>query len=574
MKNALALLLVTFSLVTRAQFVNDPALNTVVQDLAGYEEAVPLSALSGSNSLMTYFTQNNNGSYDFNMQVMDGSGINAFQPTGLTVSNYPQSTAIFKYDMTTDKDGGIVAAFQDERTGVLDVVAYRMSASGAFLWGNAGVQLNDPAGSSGIGPGVGVLTNGSSVVAWNVDGSPKDWIAFQIISPTGTLLSTGTPFRIIDSTNTVTYKSPQIIPMQNGDFMICYLKQAGNFFPGTNTIYVQRFNSSGQPVWASGVNISTKSTSGFAFPSVVSDGNNGAYIAFETSNPVSLSINDVFVQHIDMNGALWSTDGTDVASGANTQRMSPVIRFEGTMPYPVVMVKETDLSQSYSGVMIQAFDPATGTASWLPDGVPVRPVTTVYDEPYDMRDFCGGLIMLYAEGGFGNNSMTAIKTDYNGIPTWPGTTVTLSSVPSNKLRGQLTPEIAIGPMAEVVAIWEDERSGRGIYAQNIWCDGTLGPNSVGITPVTSTDFSAGVYPNPSAGDATLRIQSTRNTSARVSMYDAMGRLVMSENDIQLTSGLNEIRLSELTGFSRPAAGVYHVSFTSESGTSDLQWIVK
>lgn len=182
--------------------------------------------------------------------------------------------------------------------------------------------------------------------------------------------------------------------------------------------------------------------------------------------------------------------------------------------------------------------------------------------------------MLYGEGGFGNNVMTAIKTDYTGNPTWPGTTVTLSSVPSNKLRGQLTPEIAVGPTAEVVAIWEDERNGRGIYAQNIWCDGTLGPNSVGITPVSSLDFSAGVYPNPSAGDATLRIQAIHKTSVRISLYDATGRLVMSENDLRLTSGLNEVRLSELTGFVQPVAGVYHLSVTSESGTSDLQWIVE
>ncbi|MFM7216681.1 MAG: hypothetical protein ACKO1U_01530, partial [Bacteroidota bacterium] len=104
-----------------AQFTSTLNLNTVVSDAPVIEEAVPIAAGSGGNTMVTYFKQNPLGNpYDFYLQTLDENGNYVIGSNGAAVSTYPQSTAIYKYDMKVDIEGNVVAAFQDERSGPLD----------------------------------------------------------------------------------------------------------------------------------------------------------------------------------------------------------------------------------------------------------------------------------------------------------------------------------------------------------------------------------------------------------------------------------------------------------------------
>lgn len=571
-KNLLfALVFITTSAV--AQFSSNPAVNAIVRDSLGPEEVVPICGLNPSfgTTFVSWFNQNASGTYDFSMQALDANGFKLLPTAGLTVSNYPQSTAIFVYDTKVDHTNSMVTAFQDERSGVLDIVAYRMDELGTFQWGNSGISLTDPAAAGGIAPHVGILANNDAVVAWIADGTPKSWISFQRITPAG-IPYWATPKRIIDSSGVAGYSRPQIVPMLNDDFYILYIKQTGSGLPAS-TMFMQRFNSAGNPVWTSAVQISSKLIGFASYPSVVPDENNGAYIAYSSGNPINPSFNDVYVQHIDETGALWSIDGTEACTSTTTQRMSPTIRFENNMLNPMVLIKETDGSQGSAGVTIQSFD-STGSRLLGPDGFSVTPITASYDEPYDMRCSSDGMIIIYAEGLFGNNQLLATKVDFTGAALWTPSTVSVATVASNKSRVQLTPMFSsLGSAEQTVAIWEDDRIDRGVYTQNINNDGTLG-STVNIPTTTLQKLTATIYPNPSRTNQHLKITTNSTDKATISLYDAIGRMLGTVSNIQLNIGNNEFILSHLFSTTNLSSGVYSVAVEGEKISGRIQLVVE
>lgn len=571
MKKYLLLAFPFLATIASAQFSNNPAVNAIVRDSAGIEEAVPICGLNPlfGKTFVSWFNQNGSGSYDFSMNTMDGNGNLLLSSSGFTVSNYPQNSAIYVYDTKVDHTNAMVTAFQDERSGQLDVVAYRMDSAGNFMYGNAGVTLFDSAATGGIAPHVGILAANDAVIAWIAQGSPKSWISFQRLTPSGSRVWSSV-HRIIDSTNTVSYSRPQIVPMKNEDFFLLYIRQSGSFFPPVSTMFMQRYNSAGNAVWPSPVQISSK-TIGFAsYPSVVPDENNGAYIAFATSNPVVSSFNDVYVQHIDENGTLWSVDGTEACTSSTTQRMSPTIRFENGMIHPMVLIKETDGAQGSAGVTVQSFD-STGNRLLGPNGFSVTPITAAYDEAYDMRSSGNGMIIIYAEGGFGNNQLFATKIDFTGAPMWTPITLSVSTVASNKLRVQLTPVFGVAGSEQTIAVWEDERIGRGVYTQNINVDGTLGITTNILNPFyNKTDIS--IYPNPSASNQFLRIVSDETEFILISLYDATGRLLATSKNNELLDGVNQFSLSTIFPNTKIIAGIYSVSINGKNRSNRIQFV--
>lgn len=572
MKKNLFFALLLLASTAFGQFSNDPAVNTIVRDSAGPEEVVPICALNPlyGTTFVSWFNQNASASYDFSMQAMDHTGFQLLPASGLTVSNYPQSSAIFVYDTKVDHENNMVTAFQDERSGVLDIVAYRVDELGNFNYGNAGISLKDSAASGGIAPNVGILANNDAVIAWIAAGNPKDWISFQRISPAGVSIFT-TPKRIIDSSGVASYSRPQVVPMLNDDFLILYIEQTGSGLPASK-MFMQRFDAAGNSVWPLPVQISSKLIGFAAYPSVVPDGNNGAFIAYSSGNPTNPSYNDVYVQHIDENGTLWSIDGTEACTSTLTQRMSPKIRFENGMTNAMVLIKETDGSQGSAGVTVQSFD-SIGNRLLGPDGVAVTPITAAYDEPYDMRMTSDGMIILYAQGLFGNQQLYATKIDLNGVQMWTPATVTISSVTSNKSRAQLTPAYN-GPSSEtVIAVWEDDRQDVGIYTQNINNDGTIGI----ITNISVLSFSgsaATVFPNPSTDLQNLRINSTSSVLVKINLYDVTGKLISNSDNRQIISGSNEFTFEELFGNMKLSPGIYTLKITGINISVNTKFVVK
>ena len=76
MKNILLLLLMTFSLSASAHFTNDTLGNTVIHELNGSDQSVPLTATTSDGKTYISWFDNSTGQYTLRMQLLDIDVIN------------------------------------------------------------------------------------------------------------------------------------------------------------------------------------------------------------------------------------------------------------------------------------------------------------------------------------------------------------------------------------------------------------------------------------------------------------------------------------------------------------------
>jgi hypothetical protein len=139
MKKALTLTIIISILtkITFAQWSDDSLQNTIVSDNAGTEEVTPLVASLPDGSTYVSWFESFNSSYRLRMQLLDPNGFALWGTGGVVVSDYPQSSALYRYDLKADNEGNAIVAFQDIRLGNLNIVAYKMDQSGNFVWETA-----------------------------------------------------------------------------------------------------------------------------------------------------------------------------------------------------------------------------------------------------------------------------------------------------------------------------------------------------------------------------------------------------------------------------------------------------
>ena len=141
MRSPLLALLITACTAATAQWTT-PTENTRVSGTGSVEAATPMSAPGPDGS--TYITWFEGASgYRLMMQRLDADGFALWDAGGIVVSDEPQNSALFRFDFTSDNAGNAIVAFQDERSGNLDVVAYRAAPDGTMLWGD-GIALTTP----------------------------------------------------------------------------------------------------------------------------------------------------------------------------------------------------------------------------------------------------------------------------------------------------------------------------------------------------------------------------------------------------------------------------------------------
>ena len=111
----ISILLFLGYLNSNAQWTSNTLLNTKVRDSVGTEEATPLSATTADGKTYISYFESYSGSYRLRMQLLDPSGNKLWAPEGIVVSAFPQSSALFRYDLKVDRNSNAVVAFQDIR---------------------------------------------------------------------------------------------------------------------------------------------------------------------------------------------------------------------------------------------------------------------------------------------------------------------------------------------------------------------------------------------------------------------------------------------------------------------------
>lgn len=542
----LILLAITAGPAAQAQWTTDVSLNTPVRTVPAGEAAAHLVADGPEGSTYACWFENGSGSYQLRMQRLDAEGNRLWPDDGLVVSAHPQNSAIFRYDLTADADGNAVVAFQDERTGQLDIVAYKIGPDGSFLWGPDGVELHLP-GHTGLAPTVAALANGNSAISWNTDASPRS-VAVQLVGPAGDVLL-AQPILVATGVN-LSNLAP--VATSDGGFVLLYGVSAGGFGLAPWNLHAQRYDAAGTPQWTAPVQVSSKSIPFFHFPNPVSDGHDGLFLAFNTGNPVNPAMTDVYVQRLRGDGTLWSAEGRRADADNSTHKfvagkgLALINDAMGLM----VPLQVTDGSQSQSGVFVQRLDTA-GAVLLGSNAVEVTPVSAAYTTPVDIAATGDGAVIVQSTGGFGQQQLSAVRVDQAGLAAWSPSPIDLSTANSNK------GDVAVTSVrdAQAVAVWQDDRTPMGIYAQPI---GDLDVT----TAVAEGTANRALRLESNPADRPVLLLPGGMPGGEVQVFDGLGRLAYSG------------KLPAATRVELPLAHLPAGPYTVRATAAGLSWTVR
>lgn len=507
-----------------AQWSTNPAVNNVICNLSG-EQAIPkVATCSNGDTYVGYFS-NEAGNYDVRLQRLDVQGNLLWAANGIMISSNPQQTWLTDWDMTCDVANHCILAFNDIRTGNSNIVTYRISPSGSFVWGTNGILLSNTSAFNAA-PKVVSTAAGNAVVAWQAD----NVCIMQKITPAGTLLW-GTNGITLTSTNRMAW--PQLLPVGTDEIIMKYFDDAGSTMYPTRHVFAQKYNASGVAMWSSPAAISTAGgisswTQIFPF---INDGNDGFYIAWhdDRNNDTRAS---VFVQHIGSTGTvLYPANGVEASNASSMNHFYAKLALPTGSSDVFVYWNEMNNNQDQWGIFGQKINSA-GVVQWPAGGMSFIPVSTTNVYPYEARKSPTDMVVFYEEySGSINGLIKAMRISTTGTFLWTPAQKTMCSVLSEKIH----PVVNEFANNQWIASWEDKRNGNtDIYAQNIQLNGDLGPVNLttgtisgtitlggGTGNVTQAVVTAGTYttnPDASGHYSMLVSTGTYTVSASLSGY--------------------------------------------------------
>ena len=517
MKQFFAAIILILPMFCQAQFVADTNLNTRVQDIPGSAQSTPLTATTGNGKTYVSWFDNSSGQYMLRMQLLDSLGQKLWAENGMVVSSFAQSSGLYRYDLVCDHEGNAIVGFQDERSGSMQVVVNKINNQGLQVWGDSGILFVDST-STGLAPKLAVLGNNDVVVAWNAAGTVSGkWIPMRKIkAATGEILWSK---RIAISGQK--FGRPAFVSCGANDFIMLYVKETGSFFPPASTMFAQRFKGEdASPVWNQEVQVSTKNIPFFFFPEIQTDEKQGFFLVFNTGNPLNPMLNDAFAQHVDSSGGIWSAEGVQIATSANGNKYDGGYCWNPSDSTLCIALRIQDGNQTMSGISLQKINTA-GERLLGDDGLELRALNTEMYTPWLLLNGGDGLVCIYGIGGFNNQKIKGLKTDYNGLALWSYDPIASASN-SNK------DDLSAGPFknGQTVLVWSEDRSGDdGIYAQNLRLDGHFGNGDVtGIEQIVSNSGPR-IFPNPGS-NCILEFESTKGGNLTYRILDAGGKEIM------------------------------------------------
>jgi len=520
-----------FTITLYAEWSSDPSINTVVCNLPG-EDAIPKVVAGPTGDIYFGYFSSAEGNYNVRLQRYDSAGNPQWAANGILISNHTAMGWLTDWDMTVDQDNYAILTFQDIRNaGNNNVYAYRISPEGSFMWGPDGLELsNSP--DFDASPKVTVTSTGNAVIAWSSEAVSR----LQKISPGGTLLWGATGITISGPN---TYSWPQPFAVENDNVIVKYYDDSGPAWAPTRHVYAQKYNANGTAVWAQPCAISTAGaiTAWTQILPIVPDENYGFFIGWYDDRDSNMNA-DIYVQHVDSSGTcLFTTNGVIASTNYGNEHYYPKLAYlEGTQLLYVYW-NEMDGDQNYRGIYGQKFDMA-GTRKWEGAGKMIIPLTLTDIYPFGAGHTDTDVTVFYTEG-LNDDYVKAVALDSDGDFIWTGDVVTMCSISSFKPH----PAASKLSSSQWIVAWEDERSGRDIYAQNINTDGTLGYIPVSVEPEYSEEaFLLTAAPNPFSNSTTISFSGTANLNelSQIEIYNVKGQLVRELKIQNLKLKINEV----------------------------------
>ena len=421
------------------------------------------------------FYHQNGGNYDMRAQLIDANGYKLLGEDGVLVDNHTSGSATYVFSVCVDASNNLIIAFQDERNGPDEAVVYKISQSGAQLWGTDGIVLG-----GGLAPYPAALSNGEVVIAWNETNS--NTLKLQKITTSGTA-AWATPKTILVGTTKTT--RGQVIANTSGKFTVVYQKRGTGIY---TTLYAQMFDNDGIALYAP-LQICNQTTAAVRYYSIAGEADT-TFFGYYCS--VGNRFNS-FLQRINPDGTIpWGMNGSNFNTyvGVNDNYQGPTsINLTPGSGYVWAVCTFSTPNQSQYGVYIQKFLRTDGSRQFTNSGKVVYAISGSSDQQ------AGDLALVSDNPMFmsynSSYKIFATRLDADGNFIWPGNRVEISSTTATagnpKMRYGFTPD---GPN-RCAGTWTENRvSGYKGYAQGISTGGLIGlivATQNGVPAVITTD---------------------------------------------------------------------------------------
>ncbi len=230
------------------------------------------------------------------------------------------------------------------------------------------------------------------------------------------------------------WKTEIVTSEDNLPIVVWYGYETVNTGSDRRHIFIQKFDQSGNALWNGGnpIRVSQDTTVHHMNPTVISNGNGGAFVAWiQTSLSLLPSDNDLFVEHIDSSGNIhsgWPSTPVALANqpGINESYVQLILSENKNNLY--VEYSQGSISVS---LYLQNLDPATGNfKSGFTINVPklISPGTNIYQNggrvPQLFTNSSNEFIILWVEfRGAGELYMQRMDTTGTNLLTANGVTV-------------------------------------------------------------------------------------------------------------------------------------------------------
>lgn len=402
----------------------------------------PLAVSDGWGGTVVVWVDSRSGSYDIYAQRTDRDGYALWTQDGIGICTNSEDQTSAR--LTQDGTGGTIIIWLDYRGGDPVVYAQRINGYGDELWASDGIPVCTT-GSPHSLPWIIPDEAGGAIIVWGDDraGGENTDIYAQRVDAGGNLLWSSAGMPICSASGNQYYQS--IITDGAGGAIITWVDYRG----GLIDIYAQRIDASGNPLWLTdGVAVCASDGPQWT-PKLVSDGENGAVVGFDSS-PTNFGETDIRAQRIDAEGDIrWAPDGVPICTAMGSQYLADMTN-DGCGGVILIWRDDRNLWGS-NDLYAQRVD-MTGSVPWTADGVLCSSVAV--SSPVLIPDgSCGAIISsrVFDEPG---QAVIAQRIDSDGILLWPGNGTTVCSQSATGQLGLVTDGAGGGIVA-----WQDDRPG-------------------------------------------------------------------------------------------------------------------